>query len=200
MLIKALDTRLAGTSVPAAKPIDRRRLLALAGGAAVAGLAGAAVAGASAAVAAPATDPRPEPRLVRLWAQAWNTGDADLMASLFTPDGTYIDHAFQATFQGRDGIRMSVMFTLLGVPDARVVVNEAVQAGDRAVARWTFSGTYATVEPFTAGDPRGRSFSVPVLSYFTLAGDHIASIEEFYNLADLMRQLGLPVAYMPRPA
>ena len=174
--------------------IDRRRLLALAGSATVAGFALP-----SPAAATPAQN-RPLPRLVRLWAQAWNTGDADLLASLFTPDGAYVDHAFQNTFRGQDRVRLSMQYTLIGVPDARVVVLEALQCGNHAVVRWTFSGTYATVEPFSQGDPRGRFFSVPVLSYFTLAGDRIAIVEDFFNLADMMRQLGLPVPYTPYPA
>jgi uncharacterized protein (TIGR02246 family) len=125
----------------------------------------------SPAAAAPSPDQRRIPPLVELWAQAWNTGDADRMASLFTPDCSYVDHAFQATFRGHEGIRQSVRYTLLGVPDARVVIDEAVQSSGRMVARWIFSGTYATIEPFSDGDPRGRPFSLPVLSYFTRAGE-----------------------------
>jgi transposase InsO family protein len=36
------------------------------------------------------------------WLGAWNTSDANLMASLLTPDGTCTDHAFGASFTGPD--------------------------------------------------------------------------------------------------
>ncbi len=166
----------------------------LAGGATAVGLAGATPAAAS------SRGRRRIPRVVRLWEQAWNTGNADLMASLFTTDGSYTDHAFQATFTGRDGIRQWVAITLDSITDARAAVDDAVQDGDRVMASWTFTGTFTTVQPFTEGDPRGRSFSVPAVSSFALAGSRIRSVADYYNLADLMRQLGLPVAYTPPTA
>lgn len=176
--------------------VSRRRFVALAGTAAALSLVSAAPA---AADTTPSTDrPCHVPRLIRLWAQAWNTGDAALMASLFTEDGTYTDHAFQATFRGREQVAQWVVITLDSIADARATLVEAFRSGDRAVARWTFTGTFTTVEPFTAdADPRGKSFSVPAVSWFTVAGGQISAVEDHYNLADLMRQLGLPVPYQP---
>lgn len=175
-------------------PVTRRGFLVAGGTAAAVGLVGAAPA---------AADPhhRPDqrlPRPIRQWARAWNTGDAELMASLFTRDGTYTDHAFQATFRGPEGIAQWVVITLDSIAPAQVILSDAVRAGDRAAVRWTFTGTFITQQPFGPGaDVRGKSFSVPAVSWFTFRGGLVSGVEDYYNLADLMRQLELPLPYTP---
>jgi hypothetical protein len=59
------------------------------------------------------------PRVAQDWLGAWNTGDADRMASLFTPDGTYTDHAFGASFTGPDGAAQWVTITTSSIGDLR---------------------------------------------------------------------------------
>lgn len=138
------------------------------------------------------------PRVVERWATAWNTGYAELMASLFTANGVYTDQAFQASFRGREAIGQWVVITLDSITDARATIYDAFRAGHRAAVRWTFSGTFTSVDPLPPDtDPRGKSFSVPALSYFSLSRRRIRGVEDVYNLADLMRQLGLPVPYTP---
>lgn len=175
--------------------VNRRRFLVAGGAVAAGGLVGATPA---------AADPRRDgvgrgvPRQVRQWARAWNTGDAELMASLFTRNGSYTDHAFQATFRGREGIAQWVAITLASITDARVTIADAVGDDDRAAVRWTFSGTFTARQPFGPDAAvAGRSFSVPAASWFVLAGQRISTVEDHYNLADLMRQLGLALPYTP---
>lgn len=174
--------------------MSRRRFVGLAGSAAAAGLVGAEAASGAPAVPAGIG----VPRIVDRWATAWNTGDAELMASLFNANGVYTDHAFQASFQGREAIGQWVVITLDSIGDARATIYDAFRAGQRAAVRWTFSGTFTSVDSFPPDtDPRGKSFSVPAVSYFTLSRRRIRVVEDVYNLADLMRQLGLPVPYTP---
>ena len=140
------------------------------------------------------------PRVVQRWADAWNAADPERMAALFTADGVYEDFAFQARFQGRDGVALWVSITTASIRDARVELVDAFRAGDRAAARWIFSGTdtgaFARDLP-----PTGKSFSVPVASLFELEGRLIRRVGDYYNLADLLRQIGLPAgAYTPPAA
>ena len=178
--------------------VDRRGFALLAGGAAAAGLLAAAPAAAALPLGTTAQRRPPVPRLVRSWARAWNTGDGELMASLFTPDGTYADHAFQAQVQGREQVAGWVAVTIDSITDIRVTVTDVLQDGDRACVRWTFAGTFTTVQPFTTDvDIRGRSFSVPAVSWFRFARGGIAAVDDHYDLADLMRQLGMDLPYTP---
>lgn len=182
------------TSSPSGSGISRRRFALLTGGTAAVELVGTA----SAASATTGSGGDEVPHLVRLWAQAGNTGDTSSMASLFTEDGTYTD---RASFTGRDAMAQWVAITLDSITDARATVLDASRRGDRAAARWTFSGTFTTVDPFVLGnsgvDPQGRPFSVPAVSYFELSGGRIRVVEDVYNLADLMRQFGSTLPYTP---
>ncbi len=145
-------------------------------------------------------DRGPAPRAVREWAAAWNTGDAGRMAALFTEDGAYEDHAFQVEFRGRDGIAQWVEITAGSIDDARVEVHEAFRHGDRIAVEWTFSGE-DTAGGLAGQPPTGKSFSVPAASFFEVEGNKIRRVEDYYNLADLLRQLGLPAdAWTPPPA
>ncbi|MFC6089675.1 ester cyclase [Saccharothrix lopnurensis] len=170
----------------------------------------AAVLGGAVAGAAPAPAPAPAPASVPVsapgahhdhahrstpiadeWAAAWNTNSPERMAALFTDTGSYTDHAFQATFTGKDGVAGWVANTHASIEDPRVEIVDAFRSGDRVAVRWEFSGTdigsFAEHLP-----PTGKSFTVPVLTHFELKNGKIARCEDYYNLADLLRQVGLP--------
>ena len=137
------------------------------------------------------------PSIVEHWRDAWNAPDPQAMGALFTPDGTYEDLAFQVTSTGRQAVAEWVRVTRGHMPDLHVDVADAFQVGDRIAVRWTSSATpvcLATV-PGT-----GKRFSVPAASLWEVPDGRIATARDYYNLADLLRQLGLPAGpYVPRP-
>ena len=135
------DDALVRPADPTPARVSRRGLLGLAGGMAAAGIVGAA---APAAGATGTTGTR-VPRLVQQWANAWNTGSAEALAALFTKDGTYTDHAFQASFRGREAIGQWVVITLDSIASARVTIHDAFRTQNRAAARWTCSGTFTSI-------------------------------------------------------
>nr|WP_052479049.1 nuclear transport factor 2 family protein [Kibdelosporangium sp. MJ126-NF4]CEL21747.1 hypothetical protein [Kibdelosporangium sp. MJ126-NF4]CTQ92527.1 hypothetical protein [Kibdelosporangium sp. MJ126-NF4] len=145
-------------------------------------------------------DNRQVPRIVQQWANAWNKGDAAALGALFTQDGTYTDHAFQASFTGPAGVRQWVAITTDSIKPLKVTVASAFRSGDHVSVTWTFSGTFTDNSPFEPPhNPAGRSFSVPATSVFTLRHDRIKSVADFYNLADLLRQVGLPAGPFTPP-
>ena len=127
--------------------------------------------------------------LVTRWASAWNATDATAVADLFAQDATYEDLAFQVAFTGHEGIAQWIAITSQAIPDAHVDVEEAFRSGDRIAVRWTFTGTPEAIGEAVAS---GESFSVPVVTLMELDGDRIARVTDAYNLADLLRQIGLP--------
>ena len=141
--------------------------------------------------AAHAANQRPVPRIVEQWAAVWNTGSPEQMAGLFTEDGVYEDHAFQVAFQGKDGIAQWVSITNSSLNDTHVEVNGAFRCGKRIFVQWTFSGT-DSAGGLAGQPPTGKSFSVPAVSIFEMKGNKIRRVDDYYNLADLLGQLGQP--------
>ena len=134
--------------------------------------------------------------IVAQWAAAWNAADADAMADLFTPGATYEDLAFQVAFTGREAIAQWVSITSGAIPDAHVKIDDAFRTGDRIAVRWTFTGTPEAVGEVQAS---GESFTVPVVTLMELDGGRIARVTDAYNLADVLRQIGLPAGSWTPP-
>ena len=148
-----------------------------------------ALAQAITAATPPQPTERPVPAVVQQWMTAWNQADAEGMAALFTEDGVYQDFAFGAKIQGREGVAGWVELTVQNIPDTRGVILDAFRVGDRAAVQWVFSGTPIRMGPV---EGTGESFSVPATSVFVLEGDRIRAVHDYYNRAEIFRQLGLP--------
>lgn len=134
---------------------------------------------------------RPAPRVVRQWAEAWNSGSPEQMAGLFTDDGIYEDHAFQATFQGKDAVAQWVSVTTGAIDDVHVEVTGASRRGGLITVGWIFSGR-DTAGGLGGQPPTGNAFSVPAVSTFQMKGNKIQRVDDYYDLADLLRQLYPP--------
>ena len=128
-------------------------------------------------------DERRIPRVVERWEAAWNSGDPHQLSRLFTADARYTDHAFGATFTGREGVRQWAEITARSVGDARIDVESATRRGRSVEIHWTFSGQLV-------GAP--DAFSVPARTVLHLRGNRIASNDDYYELAEVLRQSGLP--------
>ena len=137
----------------------------------------------------PAPSERPVPPVIERWMDAWNQADAEGMAALFTEKGVYQDFAFGARVEGKEGVASWVELTVQNIPDARGRVLDAFRVGDRAAVQWVFSGTPIRMGPV---EGTGKSFSVPVTSVFVLQGDRIHEVSDYYNRAEVFRQVGLP--------
>jgi steroid delta-isomerase-like uncharacterized protein len=129
------------------------------------------------------------PGIVQKWKAAWEASDGEAMAKLFTPDGVYDDYAFQVRSRGSATIVEWVKSTGRSLPGAKSDILDVVQSRDRIVYRWMFDATPAK----TGGLPANRrSFSAPAVSVLDMKGGLIRRNSDDDNLADLLRQLGLP--------
>lgn len=140
---------------------------------------------------------RRTPAIVKAWIAAWNRGDPKAMAALFAEDGVYDDHAFQARSEGRAAIATFVAITNGNMPGAKAEIADVFQTGDRIAIEWIFSGAPLR---FGATPLAGKSFSVPVVTLLRMKGDRIQHEDDFYNVADVFRQLGLPAGPWTPPA
>jgi steroid delta-isomerase-like uncharacterized protein len=140
-------------------------------------------AAAKAAVPNPEKSDRAFPKIVQEWADAWNTGNGDRMATLFATDGMYQDFSLGYSFKGRAEVAKFVQESIKNVVDLHVNVTDAFRAGNRVALRFVFSG-------HVNGAP--KAFSVPVLTVMELKGDKISYDGDYYNRLEVLRQSGLP--------
>ncbi len=122
---------------------------------------------------------------------AWNSHDPDKVLTFFTEDVVYEDVAFGAVNHGQSELRKFAAGFFEAVPDLKLeVVSSSVHHGHGAVEwvlRGTDKGLYKT----------GKKFSVRGVSVFEMRGKKFSSNKDFYDLATIMRQVGvLP----PEPA
>jgi steroid delta-isomerase-like uncharacterized protein len=123
--------------------------------------------------------------LAQRWADAWNSHNPDAVVALFTPDGLFEDIPFGVVAHGTEEIRAAANLFFTAVPDLHLsVVNSSVNGG-RGMIEWVFSGTdqgvYGT----------GKTFAVRGTTVLELRGNRISRDSDYYDLATILRQLGL---------
>ena len=126
---------------------------------------------------------------LRAYYAAWSTGDPDAVAAFFTEDAVFEDRAFEARFEGRDGVRTFAKITYRGVPDFRVEPVRLFVSGDDGAAAWLMSGTHSGALPNLPAT--GKRFEVQASSIIRLRGGLIAEMLDYWNPVEFQRAVGL---------
>ena len=128
--------------------------------------------------------PKPSP-VAANWIAAWNSHDAGKVVALFTPDVMYEDVAFAQVNHGTEELRKFAQSEFDASPDLHVeLVSSSIQ-GNRGTIEWVFSGTDKDIFK------TGKKYSVRGVSVLELKNGKIVKNQDFYDVATVMRQLGL---------
>jgi steroid delta-isomerase-like uncharacterized protein len=116
---------------------------------------------------------------------AWSSHDPDKVVTNYTEDVVYEDVAYGKVSHGRSELRKFAAGFFEAVSDLKLeAVSSSVHHG-HGVAEWVLSGTdrglYKT----------GKKFSVRGASVFEMHGGKCSSNKDFYDLATIMRQVGV---------
>jgi steroid delta-isomerase-like uncharacterized protein len=116
---------------------------------------------------------------------AWNSHDPDRVVAFFTDDVTYEDVTYGMVAHGHPELRKMAADFFAAVPDLKLeVVNTRLDKNGGWV-EWTFSGTdvglYKT----------GKKFSVRGVSVFEIRQGKFAADRDYYDSANIMRQVGV---------
>ncbi|MDI6856997.1 MAG: ester cyclase [Dehalococcoidia bacterium] len=122
------------------------------------------------------------------YVSGWNSHDAPRLAALFREDGSYGDFGEGKVFLGRDEIERTLSDFFYAVPDlALTLTSEPASDGDRALCRWTISGTQTGA---LWGLPAtGRTFRVEGSTMFVLRDGQIERAAVYYSVRSVTRQL-----------
>jgi steroid delta-isomerase-like uncharacterized protein len=119
------------------------------------------------------------------WIAAWNSHNPDKMLSLFTDDIVYEDVAFGEVSHGSAELRKFAASEFEGVPDLELKLLRADIQGGHGTIEWMFSGTDKDVFK------TGKKFSVRGVSVIDMRDGKISRNLDFYDVATIMRQVGV---------
>jgi steroid delta-isomerase-like uncharacterized protein len=128
---------------------------------------------------------------------AWNRHDGEAVASFFTEDGVYADHALGQRAEGREAIKGFVKSAEEEASsDFKLTVLDKFEAGDRYAIVWAFGGTHDRSSENPPLQATGKQFSVQGVSIGRVEGDRVKENTDYWNLAEMLMQIGV----MPAPA
>jgi len=127
----------------------------------------------------------PGAALPEKWIAGWNSHDPDKILPLFTDDIFYEDVAFGEVSHGQAEVRKFFLSELEGVPDLELKLMRADIHDGHGTIEWMFSGTDKDVFK------TGKKFSVRGVSVIDMRDGKIFRNVDFYDVATIMRQVGL---------
>jgi steroid delta-isomerase-like uncharacterized protein len=114
------------------------------------------------------------------------TGDPALADELLAP--TFVVHYAGNPPLDRDGFRQFLGALRAAFPDVRVTVEDAIAAGDKVAARWTWRGTHRGA--FLGLAPTGRAVTGSGIGLFRIADGRLAEDFVQEDTLGLLQQLG----------
>jgi len=119
------------------------------------------------------------------WISVWNSHDPDKLAAAFTADVVYEDVPFGAVNHGSAELRKFAASEFEGSPDLHVELAKSSIQKDHGSIEWTFSGTDVGIFK------TGKKFNVRGVSIITVKDGKISRNVDYYDVATVMKQLGL---------
>ena len=134
--------------------------------------------------------------VVERFYEAFNRGDFDAVVEAFAPDVETTDPALGTIHRVEPWRAYGEAFKR-ALPDARLNLRLAVEAGDTIAVEGAFTGTFTAPMLTPQGEvpPTGRAIDVPYADFFTVRGGRIVAHHVYYDQVQLGTQLGL----MPAP-
>ena len=120
---------------------------------------------------------------------AWNAHDVDGVAAFYASDYEEVDVAQAQPQHGPDAVRRVMLYYLRAFPDLHITLDDLIVNGNRAVMIWTWRGTQKG--RVMNIPPTGRCVQVRGTSVLTIEGDQIRRAFRVWDVAGLLRSVGL---------
>lgn len=129
---------------------------------------------------------------------AWNGCDTGLIAELITEDIVWRDPALPEPAVGVPAVQEFMRTSFRAMPDLRFADSDPAHlsvAGDQIAWAWTMQGTMSGAIDPPGFAPSGARVQIDGVDLWTMRDGRIARYRAFYDLTELLRQLGI----MPQP-
>lgn len=121
--------------------------------------------------------------------EAWNSHNLQRVAEFYAADYSGVDISQTEPHFGKGGIRRMIESYLQAFPDFKIECDETIEQGERVVVLWSVEGTQ-----------RGRIMNIPPtdkkirargVSVFTIENNLVTNALYFWDVAGLLREIGL---------
>jgi steroid delta-isomerase-like uncharacterized protein len=128
-------------------------------------------------------------RAIERWAAHWSAHDMDRLLPLFTEDVVYEDVTMGVVNHGPTELRAFGEGFFSGFPDVTFELRSSFSNGSSGGAEWVMRGTHKGDLPGMRAT--GKGVDVRGASIFEFAGDKIRRCSDYWDMATLLKQLGL---------
>jgi predicted ester cyclase len=132
---------------------------------------------------------------------ALNSNDEAAFLALISPDAK-LTAPGGLNYSGREAGRQWYRLWVEACPDKKVHYSNIIDQGDRLVGEGVFNGTQTGVLHLPTGDvpPTGRHVTATFAVGLETSGDQITNMRHYFDVMDMMAQLGLIGAEAPATA
>jgi len=127
--------------------------------------------------------------IARRFVQIWGQGNLDIIAELGAADITVQYPAMQRVITGPLAFRKMMEGFRAAFPDSSLHIDDVIAGGDKAVVRWTFSGTHQG--PLMGIPPTGKKVSWTGITIYRIVDGKVVEERGEEDFLGLFRQLGL---------
>jgi steroid delta-isomerase-like uncharacterized protein len=121
--------------------------------------------------------------------EAWNSHDIDLALSFYADDYEGVDVGDPAAQCGPEGARQMLQRYLIAFPDLHFTIEGVASEGQRVTLTWVACGTH--LGQWLNIPPSGRTLQMRGVSLLTLSGAKICRASYMWDMAAVLRQIGL---------
>ena len=128
-------------------------------------------------------------KMIKGWAAAWNSHDADKTISFYTDDCVLEDNGMGGVSHGKKEMVAFCKSVFVDFPDMSIRSKLLCKTGNRVALEWTMTGTQAhSSNP--AIKATGKSISAKGASIIEIHNGKIKRETFYYNTLTVMQQLG----------
>jgi steroid delta-isomerase-like uncharacterized protein len=127
--------------------------------------------------------------LVKQENAAWNSHDADKIATFYADDCVKEDAAVGVNVRGKEAMKAVNRGAFVAVPDMKIELTLIITSGDSAATEWNMSGTYSGNRP-GASPVAGRPFLIRGATIMQLREGRISRVCDYWDSGQFLRQVG----------
>lgn len=120
---------------------------------------------------------------------AWNSHDPARLAAFYTPDATFEEVPLGSPLHGQAAIRAMLTGLFTAFPDFVMTAGNRAEHSDCLAWEWIVTGTHRA--EFNGIPATNRPVKMRGVSWCCLRGGKVAENREYWDLATLLKQLGV---------